>query len=174
MAGSRQDKATTRDRDSRASNSAAKAPTTTRSPSASSVSEIDRVDHAVQRALASIVAEAAPDVRKLELDRLDALQIGALTVLRRPHYVVSAGKIVKGDQGQPLLDDGPTLAAIDELLLMERRAKLLGLDAPTQVDLKVMTLDQMDDRIAELHPPPGRHRCRSDSPPASGCWPPAA
>jgi|SRR5215207_3754548 len=106
---------------------------------------------AVKRALDRHVAEAAPDVRKLELDRLDHLHVQALLVLQREHVVVSAGKVVLDTTGRPMRDDGPTLQAIRTILtIQERRARLLGLDAPTRVDVKVLTIDQMDDRIAEL------------------------
>jgi hypothetical protein len=106
---------------------------------------------AVKRALDRTTQEAAPDVRKLELERLDSLLVTALTVLARPHPLVQGGRIVLDQQGQPLRDDGPTLAALDRVLkIQERRARLLGLDAPTKLDMKVMTIDQLDDRIAEL------------------------
>ena len=109
---------------------------------------------AVHRVLDRTAQEAAGDVRKLELERLDQLQIAALAVLRRTHPVVQAGKIVysgSGDAAQPLIDDGPTLAAIRTLLdIQQRRARLLGLDAPTKVEAKVLTMDVMDARVQEL------------------------
>jgi Homeodomain-like domain len=111
---------------------------------------------AVNRVLKRTAQEAAGDVRKLELERLDQLQIAALTVLRRTHPVVQAGKVVYtgGGDGQPavpLVDDGPTLAAIRALLdIQQRRARLLGLDAPTKVEAKVLTMDVMDARVQEL------------------------
>lgn len=105
----------------------------------------------VKRVLDRVTVEAAPDVRKLEADRLDQFQLAALAVLRRQHYTVSGGQIVKDDDGRPLVDDGPTLQAIRTLLsVQERRAKLLGLDAPARVDMKVLTVDMLDARIAEL------------------------
>jgi transposase len=106
---------------------------------------------AVKRALDRHISEAAPEVRKLELDRLDHLHVQALLVLQREHVVTNGGRIVLDGQGRPLRDDGPTLSAIRTILqIQERRARLLGLDAPTKVDVKVLTIDQMDDRIAEL------------------------
>ena len=58
-------------------------------------------------------AESIPQVRKMELDRLDAL--------------------LKGLWDMASLGDGP---AVDRVLrLMSRRAALLGLDMPVQVDL---------------------------------------
>lgn len=70
----------------------------------------------VQRALADLAKEqreSAEQLRQLELERLDALQI-ALWVQAR-----------QGNQG-----------AVDRVLrIMERRARLLGLDAPTKADI---------------------------------------
>lgn len=70
---------------------------------------------AVQVALRKTLQEPADDVRALELERLDAM----LWSLRRP------------------LADGH-LGAIDRALkIMDRRAKLLGLDAPTKQQIAV-------------------------------------
>ncbi|MCT2591138.1 hypothetical protein LHJ74_14685 [Streptomyces sp. N2-109] len=89
----------------------------------------------VQRALKDTVQEPADEVRALELDRLDQLARAATDVLERQHVTVSHGQIVRQD-GEPLLDDGPVLAAIDRLLkIQERRAKLLGLNAPSRVSV---------------------------------------
>lgn len=103
---------------------------------------------AVQRALAAIRAEGAEEVRQLQLQQLDYLTTKALEVLERHHVTVSNGRLIKVDD-QPLEDDGPVLQAIDRLLkIQERRAKLLGLDAPTQH--QVVTLDAIEAEIARL------------------------
>lgn len=105
---------------------------------------------AVQQALAAIPAEAVEELRRLHMARLDYLATQALAVLERDHLTISqGGKIVTDDEGRPILDDGPTLAALDRLLrIQERQAKLMGLDAPSRHE--VMTLDSLDARIAEL------------------------
>ena len=88
---------------------------------------------AVQKGLAEIVAEPAAAVRELELVRLDTLYQAATGVLEREHVTVSNGRVVTLE-GEPLPDDGPVLQAVDRLLrISERRAKLLGLDAPSRV-----------------------------------------
>lgn len=100
----------------------------------------------VSRALQASLDEmkATADVlREQELERLDLLQRKATEVLERRHLVVQSGKVVRaganedGDpEGEPLEDDGPTLAAVASLLrIAERRAKLLGLDAPVKADV---------------------------------------
>jgi hypothetical protein len=104
-------------------------------------------------ALNRTIQAPADEHRRLELERLDRLQAEAVRVLRADHIVVQGGEIVRGEDGRPLADHGPTLAAIDRLVrVQESRRKLLGLDAPSrhQVDARVMTVDQMDVRIEEL------------------------
>lgn len=105
---------------------------------------------AVQQALAAVPVEAVEELRRLHMGRLDYLATQALAVLEREHLTISqGGKIVTDADGRPILDDGPTLAALDRLLrIQERQAKLMGLDAPSRHE--VMTLDSLDARIAEL------------------------
>lgn len=94
-----------------------------------------RARRAVEGVLAETVTESGDELRKLELDHLDELRQAAGRVLARRHVTVSHGKIMYGADGEPILDDGPELAAIDRLVkVAERRARLLGLDAPTKVE----------------------------------------
>lgn len=103
---------------------------------------------AVKRALLATVAEPAEEVRKHELQRLDNLYKLALQIAERAHVVVSQGRVVYlGDS--PLEDDGPALQAVDRLLkIQERRARLLGLDAP--VKHEVRNVDAVDAEIEQL------------------------
>ena len=104
----------------------------------------------VSSAIKSIYQDDARVMAKFELERLDALQLEALEVMRANHYVINGGAIVRDylrdENGNvkvdntgtpitiPLVDDAPRLAAIDRLLkIQERRARLLGLDKPTKV-----------------------------------------
>ncbi len=107
----------------------------------------------VTRALEQAVAEQTQSVeayREEELQRLDALLAEAWAILKRQHVTVSHGKLIYDDRtGEPLLDDGPTLQAIDRILkIQERKAKFLGLDAPVKVE--AITLDSIDQAIAQL------------------------
>jgi hypothetical protein len=107
--------------------------------------------HAVQRVLKETVREAGEDLRSLELERLDKLYRSAMGVLERQHVTVSHGKIIQApdpDTGEetPLIDDAPVLNAIDRLLrIQERRARLLGLDAPVKRDISLT-----DERAAAI------------------------
>lgn len=111
-------------------------------------SDRSRARQAVERALAATVAEPAAELRALELARLDEMWRHAWAVLKREHVAHSNGRVVHLD-GKPLVDDGPVLNAIDRLLrIQERRAKLLGLDAPTRVES--ITIDQIESEISRL------------------------
>ncbi|MFJ1698176.1 hypothetical protein ACIOHC_24175 [Streptomyces sp. NPDC088252] len=101
--------------------------------------------NAVQRVLKETVREAGEELRTLELERLDALYVAASEVLEREHVTVSNGRVVDL-HGAPIPDDGPVLAAIDRLLkIQERRARLLGLDAPVKRDISLT-----DERAAAI------------------------
>lgn len=103
---------------------------------------------AVERALAATVREPADELRQLELIRLDALWVEAVKVMTTEHITVNNGRVIEVD-GVPLKDDGPTLSAIDRLLkIMERRAKLVGLDSATKVE--VLSVDALDREIERL------------------------
>lgn len=110
----------------------------------------------VKRVLARYVVEAVPDVRKLELDRLDLLQRTALLVMGRTHYVTSGGKVVyttpaDGQRAVPLVDDGPVLAAIDRLVRIgESRRRLLGVDPPIRHDVTVRTDAEIEAELADV------------------------
>jgi hypothetical protein len=70
---------------------------------------------AVGVALKKTLQEPADDLRRLEIERLDAAQKAIWT------------QVIQGNQG-----------AIDRYLkIAERRAKLLGLDAPVKQDMKL-------------------------------------
>ncbi|NED75268.1 hypothetical protein G3I51_23680 [Streptomyces sp. SID9944] len=91
---------------------------------------------AVQRCREAVVKAAGAELITSEAQQLDDLMAAALEVLERDHVVVSHGKVVCGPDGEPLLDDGPKLAAIREMRqIRESYRKLHGLDQPAQVAL---------------------------------------
>lgn len=105
----------------------------------------------ITRSLEASIAEQRRNtetMREEELRRLDQLLLEAWGVLKREHITVSHGRIIRGDDNQPIPDDSQVLQAIDRILkIQERRAKYLGLDAPTR---QVVSLDAIDDEIARL------------------------
>ncbi len=79
----------------------------------------------VKRALKATYQEPADEVRKFELKRLDRLT--------RAIWFKAVGKTNMDGTTEP-----PDLHALDRLLkLMNRRAALLGLDAPIKTDQKI-------------------------------------
>ena len=106
----------------------------------------------VQRALADSAREASEEVRQIEAQRLDDYMRALNRVLLAKHYVVSAatGKVaVHPETGQPLLDDDPVIRTVLALIrVSERRARLLGLDAP--VKHEVRQIDAIDARLLDL------------------------
>lgn len=109
----------------------------------------------VTRATEAAILEQRAGVevlREQELMRLDALWQEAWRVLRTEHFILHQGSVVEreADDGTiiKMLDDGPVLQCIDRLLrIQERRAKYLGLDAPTRHEV---TIDELDDQIRTL------------------------
>jgi hypothetical protein len=121
---------------------------------------------AVHRGLLDTIREPADYVRNFELERLDELGRAAWKVLYDRHYALAAsGKIpLHPETGMPLVDDGPTLAAIDRLLkISEARRKLLGLDAPVKAEVTHVDAGSFDADIARLMADMAR---RGQSPPA--------
>lgn len=100
----------------------------------------------------SIAAQhaSAEVYREEQLSELDYLAEEAHKILRARHYVVTqSGKLVEHPEtGEPLLDDGPALAAIDRLVkILDRVAKLRGLD---QIKVQVLTIDAIEAEIERL------------------------
>ncbi len=112
--------------------------------------------NAVEKALGREPIENRDQVRRLELEKLDAREQGLLVIMRATPYVaitsgVKAGGVVNGPDGAPLVDPGPWLAAdkgMDRIAI--RRAAMLGLDEPRKATLTVVTEDMLDREIAAL------------------------
>ena len=108
----------------------------------------DQAYRGVKRAMLAIVQEPAEEIRLLELERLNLLWWKVSQILHTSHILAQQGKIVEHD-GTPLEDYEPKLKAVDRLLkIQERRAKLLGLDAPKKVEL--LSIDLIDSEIKKL------------------------
>jgi hypothetical protein len=105
---------------------------------------------AVERAMLLSVQEPAAEQRAMQMAKLDLLLRKAWEVLCARHIVVNQGRVVLDpSSGEPLTDHGPVLAAVASVLkIEERRAKLLGLDAPVRVE--AVTVDMVDAEIARL------------------------
>ncbi|RCH70452.1 hypothetical protein DT019_02905 [Streptomyces sp. SDr-06] len=89
--------------------------------------------------------------REEQLAELEHLAEEAHVVMRARHYVITpGGRLVEDPEtGQPLLDPGPKLAAMDRLVKIgDRVAKLRGLDAATRIE-GVFTVDALDHALIE-------------------------
>jgi hypothetical protein len=127
---------------------------------------------AVTRSYADIPGEDVKQAKALDLERIDRLIEQAWDIMLRPHITVSQGRVVgkrigweRDDEGaimydgegapigtyEDILDDGPATAAIREIrALIERRAKMIGYDAPSQSRIEVITDDMVNAEIARL------------------------
>lgn len=91
-----------------------------------------------------------------ELERLTRLYAKVERLLDKQHVSISNGRVVLLHD-EPIEDDGPVLHVVDRLIRIdesrrkvgERRAKLLGLDAPQRME--VLTIDDIDAQIRELN-----------------------
>lgn len=107
----------------------------------------------VQRALAAVPSEAVEAIRAIEGARLTEALAVALRELRRDHVMVSHGRIVKDDDGVPLIDHGGKLAALHAIVkVSESYRKLMGADLPVEQHARVIvehttTLDAEIERL---------------------------
>lgn len=91
--------------------------------------------HAVRRAMRDIVREPAERLLAVHMERLETLYEAALEVLEADHVVVSHGRIIKDDDGKPLKDTGPKLAAIREArATLDSFWTLTGMKKPAKVE----------------------------------------
>jgi hypothetical protein len=83
-----------------------------------------RVDHGIEEKLTAASL------------RLNEIRRRLYAVIVADHFVLSAGSIVYGPDGQPLKDNGPVLAALGQLrALEEQQARLEGTNAREKIDI---------------------------------------
>src|ERR1700722_6466326 len=127
---------------------------------------------AVQRAFAAIPSEQVEEARRLDLERLDRLIEYHSAIMEREHVTVSHGRVITREAGverdkdgierldmdgkpipvaEDVLDDGPGQASAREVrALIERRAKIIGYEAPARTRIEVITEDAVEAEMAEL------------------------
>lgn len=130
----------------------------------------DTVQRVISRALTAMTKEPAHELLALELGRCDVLLNEAMQTVKAFHPMVSGGRVVSApmldSNGQPvrnpetgdvltrvLEDKAPKLAAIvTAVRVMERRSRLLGLDAPIRAtqELTVTSIPELD--LSHLSP----------------------
>lgn len=102
-----------------------------------------RVSQIINEVRASIPEVDKAQVFQRELDFLDQLRAMSLEIAHMPAAPVTAGKdgdvVLDPETGAVVRDYGGKLAAMDRAVKMhERYAKLLGLEAPSKVDVSVI------------------------------------
>jgi hypothetical protein len=113
---------------------------------------------AVSRALAAVQFPSVAEYREMQNRQLDTLTATTIGILERPHPVVTASGRIATDPvtGETLQDPAVELQCVRVLVqIAERRAKLLGLDAPVKQEL---TLEWLNSRIPQLQTELGGRR----------------
>jgi len=106
---------------------------------------------AVERHAKTIPVEAVADVKQMILDELDAMARHLHEVIERDHFRITSGGRVVMHNGEPVLDPGPVIHAVNAYLrIIQERAKILGLYAPAKRRVDVITQVVLDDAIAQL------------------------
>ena len=106
---------------------------------------------AVRRAVREVVHEAGTEVLKLHATRLEYAYAKAVEIAESDHVVVSHGKIIYGEDGEPLRDHGPVLAALREARqTLETFQTLMGLKQPVKIDATVHQVTQQDLELQEM------------------------
>ncbi len=104
---------------------------------------------AVQTGLTLIPSEDVREVRRLSDQRLDRIARGLLVVIESPGPLVSQGKIITDEDGNPFHDRMVQVRAYEALLKVDTESrKLHGADAPRRS--VTITSDMISARIAEL------------------------
>lgn len=108
----------------------------------------------IHNALAETQAPKVNEARAEMVAQIDHLYGEAMKVLEARHLKINNGEVVQvpDDNGvlHPVEDDAPVLRAIDTINgLMQRKARLLGLDAPAKIQAEVsgvrVTIDGAED-----------------------------
>jgi hypothetical protein len=106
---------------------------------------------AVQRAVRAVVQGPATEVLKLHTARLEWAYGKAVEIAEANHTLVSQGKVIRGDDGEPLRDHAPVLAALREARqTLESFRNMMGLNQPVKVDATVHQVTQQDLELQEM------------------------
>jgi hypothetical protein len=114
---------------------------------------IDRTGaiRAVRNALRDACLGPAKELVEMEASRLEAMYDEVLDILQADHVMVSHGRVVYDQDGNPLPDYDIKLRAVDRALrARESFRRLFGLDQPTKVDATVHEVTQQDLELQEM------------------------
>lgn len=112
--------------------------------------DVTRAAAAIKRAMLVTARFAAEEHRIIELAGLDELEATIWRELKSHHVLVQHGRVIRDDDtGEPLEDSRFVLEAADRILkIKERRAQMLGTDAPKRTE--IFSVDSIDAEIKRL------------------------
>ena len=97
---------------------------------------IGLVHRDLERTLAHVADPNVAALRAKQGAELTMMKAVVLDVVQRRHLAINQAGVVRDDEGKPLMDDGPLLAAVDRLIRIgEREAKLYGTDARPEIQI---------------------------------------
>ncbi|MEU6597864.1 hypothetical protein [Streptomyces flaveolus] len=106
---------------------------------------------AVARAAQAVAKEAGQEVLKYHASRLEYAYAKAIEIAEADHVMVSHGKVVCGEDGKPLRDHAPVLAALREARqTLDSFRIMFGLNQPVKVDATVHQVTQQDLELQEM------------------------
>ena len=80
--------------------------------------------------------------------RYDYMRQRVMSILLADHPLIQNGKIVKDDQGRPVKDAGPTLAALQTMLRIEKQwAELHGTEASKKLEIALETRTDLESNL---------------------------
>lgn len=111
--------------------------------------DVNRVFTAIRTHLASLYRFTADEAKILELESLDQVEYRLWNLLKDEHVVISQGRIVRDENGDPVPDSRFALETMDRILkVKDMRAKMMGTYAPKQVE--VISIDRIEQEISKL------------------------
>lgn len=106
---------------------------------------------AVQRAVQAVVQDAGQEALRVHASRLEYAYAKAIEIAEADHVMVSHGKVICGDDGKPLRDHAPVLAALREARqTLDSFRIMMGLNQPVKVDATIHQVTQQDLELQEM------------------------
>lgn len=136
--------------------------------------DTNRVATAIRTHLASVYRFTTDEMKIIELESLDQVEFRLWKLLKDEHVVISQGRIVRDENGDPVPDARFALETLDRIMkVKDHRAKMMGLYAPKQVE--VISIDRIEQEISKLEaqllqaelPPPTPAPARPALPPGT-------
>jgi predicted DNA-binding protein (UPF0251 family) len=105
----------------------------------------------VQRAVQAVVQDAGQEAIRVHASRLEYAYAKAIEIAEADHVMVSHGKVICDEDGKPLRDHAPVLAALREARqTLDSFRIMMGLNQPVKVDATVHQVTQQDVELQEM------------------------